>query len=83
MCNIDCTDGDVRLVNGTTSNEGRVEYCIYGYWNAICTNYDYLLNGHTAYNICNKLGYKFNSCEYYFLITACVSYVHVSNVYTK
>ena len=31
-----CSDGDVRLVGGTSSNEGRVEICINQAWGSIC-----------------------------------------------
>ena len=57
----ECTDGDVRLVNGSTRNEGRVEYCYNGYWNILCT--DDNIVGQTSYNLCIKLGYSFNSCK--------------------
>ena len=33
---ISCCHGDVRLVNGYTPNEGRVEVCLSNQWNTIC-----------------------------------------------
>ena len=32
----DCSNGDVRLVNGTTLSEGRVEICYDGVWGSVC-----------------------------------------------
>ena len=35
---IQCEHGDVRLVNGTHTAEGRVEVCADGYWATACYN---------------------------------------------
>ena len=31
-----CTNGTVRLMNGSTSDEGRVEVCVNGEWGGQC-----------------------------------------------
>ena len=37
-CNVKCTDGDVRLANGTDQYEGRVEVCSNATWHTVCEN---------------------------------------------
>ena len=32
----ECNEGDVRLVNGRTSTDGRVEICLDGLWGSVC-----------------------------------------------
>ena len=31
-----CNETDIRLVNGQTSYDGRVELCLYGQWGSVC-----------------------------------------------
>ena len=58
-----CTSGDIRLVNGNTDDEGRVEYCYEGGWSPMCS-----LDAHTASLICKKLGYTDYTCELYLIL---------------
>ena len=32
----ECNDTDIRLTGGSSSNEGRVEYCSEGVWGTVC-----------------------------------------------
>ena len=50
-----CTkNGTVRLSNGNSSNEGRVEICLNGYWGTICSNG---WNEKDAFVTCKQAGY--------------------------
>ena len=48
-----CEHGEVRLVGGQRTTEGRLEICAYGYWATVCYN-----NWDTVETdiVCNQLG---------------------------
>ncbi len=56
---VNCTDGDIRLIGGTTPYEGRVEMCLHGYWGGVCPS-----DAHWGYSdatvVCRQLGYTEN-----------------------
>lgn len=52
-----CSTGDIRLVNGTTFLEGRLEICINNAWGTVCSQ------GFTADDaevVCTQLNIPFN-----------------------
>lgn len=52
----DCDDGDVRLVNGNNSLEGRLEVCFNRVWGTVC---DERFDSDDARVICNQLDVPF------------------------
>ncbi|XP_019850242.1 PREDICTED: deleted in malignant brain tumors 1 protein-like [Amphimedon queenslandica] len=54
----DCINGSVRLVNGTTPDEGRVEVCINGEWGTACDQY---WDRRETKVVCRQLQYSQNT----------------------
>lgn len=52
-----CSDGAIRLVNGTTILEGRVEICLNNAWGTVC---DSTFSEDEANVICNQTGFRYN-----------------------
>ena len=52
-----CQNGDIRLVNGTSRYEGRVELCYDEIWGTIC---DGLWSANDANVACRQLGFADN-----------------------
>lgn len=55
VCDAGCNDGDVRLLNGTSLQSGRVEVCYDGVWGTVCSNSWQPLD---AGVVCRQLGFS-------------------------
>ena len=58
----DCNETDIRLVDGQTTDDGRVEICLEGLWGSVLDDF---WDTRDATVVCRQLGY--NGCEFQYL----------------
>ena len=72
-----CTTGEIRLRDGATSFEGRVEICYNNAWGTICNNSWSTNNVNVA---CRQLGFRSTGNFFFMTCTVCcdIYFVKVS-----
>ena len=66
-----CNNGAVRLVNGSSPNEGRVEYCNSAEWGTVC---DDGWKRNNSLVVCRQLGLPTN-CKKHFNHLYCIQII--------
>ena len=70
--NASCDTGEIRLVDGSSEYQGRVEICIHGHWGTVCDDF---WDSRDAQVVCNQLGLTSEDGTVY------IMYIHI-HVYT-
>ena len=62
----ECTEGEVRLVDGAVESEGRVEMCVNGRWGTACADSSW--DDTDAQTVCKQMGFESTYIQFNFLL---------------
>ena len=69
MCTfLECVDGTVRLVDGISEENGRVEFCYRGVWGTVCDDF---WGNDDARVVCRQLDYNVAGEFHIFMLYSC------------
>lgn len=74
-----CDDGSIRLVNGSSENEGVLEVCYLGTWGGVCLSQ---FGKTDASVICKQLGFFSNGKPHENYLSLHIAYSHVFYYYS-
>ena len=60
---MNCTDGDIRLYDGSSENEGILHVCSNMAWTTVC--YNNYWSGVDTKVVCSELGYTIYGIDYH------------------
>ena len=62
---VDCVSGDIRLINGTSKSQGRLEVCIGNVWGTVCGR---SWDTYDSQVVCKQLGYQRLGIQHFFIL---------------
>ena len=72
---VECSDGDVRLVHGSSPHEGRVEVCVNRLWGTVCSSpYSFHWTSIESSVVCGQLGHMKRGLTSSMLVSTMIAY---------